>query len=766
MKTMRKTRISLALAAALTGVGASMQVAAVNLSQDNIGDVVIYPYYTVRDGWTTDFVVINTSGSTVVAKVRFHEARNSRDVLDFTVVLSPKDIISGWVEEGPTGPRVRFPDNAEATCIVPTPDGRAANGSGGHLDFKNLDYMVGALRGSDHYEQDVPGNTNARINDIDRAREGYFTVIEEGAALDEKQPVAVAAKHGANGVPASCADVNAAFAPANIVATYKQFGRNLNALKGNYAITNVAKGDQAGGTGIHLANFASDNSLIYHTLTSFQAGQALVDAALPALDPLSPTSAVALLNAAQTGVKTAADQCVGTIIRTANNTYTVVSATISLGGEKINPVVIPDTAPNTFLGSQCDGNAGNGETAGVQGNIQTAITNYNAAVVAAQKAEAAYELALNLQLSPANNLIAAQNYPGDIYPTLDSGDTVATMLVDGLYEKTAAYAIVPAAGANAQNAIKLPFPWPALYGGHFFIRGVDAVTALLMKSSAMNEWASNSFTGAKSDMVLTSPTKSFYTDLSYHYKKDPHWGVFAPAGVGLFNVVGDAALSPFTNTFVGQSGSCDTVGVGLWNRDELAALGKPVDSSPHIFPELCWESNVIPLSGESVLKSKVLVENVDPTSLLGGASNATLNGWIEVKMDADLDFTGPSHYHAAFPGVQSATTYLINYTWPIPVKDGNGNLVDYDFGFSGHGFELDSDLLVGGELEGREFWVQTGMPYIGFVIKQRNFQSGDNYGSIFDNSYRRGFDSREAWGGQIPDFECPFGELLCGGNAP
>jgi hypothetical protein len=263
---MRKTRISVALAAALAGVGASTQVMAVNKSADDIGDAFIGPYYTTRGGWSTDFTVINTSNSTVPIKVRFHEANNSRDVLDFIVVLSPQDMVQAIVQEGPNGPRLSFPAQGETSCVVPQPTGRAPNGSGGYFDFSNASYTG--------ENQDYPQNAdNDEVyGSIDRAREGYFTIIEMGAAIpgvEDDQNYVV--PYNSNHAHLDCAAVIAAFNKgpnnATILKTYEEFERNVNALKASYSLTNIARGVQGSSEMVTLANFATTYSLLNPTPT-------------------------------------------------------------------------------------------------------------------------------------------------------------------------------------------------------------------------------------------------------------------------------------------------------------------------------------------------------------------------------------------------------------------------------------------------------------------------------------------------------------------
>src|ERR1700745_2440455 len=63
---------------------------AVNMNPDGLGQVLLYPYYTVNGGQQTLLSVVNTdtvNGKAV--KVRFLEGYNSREVLDFNLFLSP-----------------------------------------------------------------------------------------------------------------------------------------------------------------------------------------------------------------------------------------------------------------------------------------------------------------------------------------------------------------------------------------------------------------------------------------------------------------------------------------------------------------------------------------------------------------------------------------------------------------------------------------------------------------------------------------------------
>ena len=61
------------------------------VSRSETGDLAIIPYYTVMDGVNTGMHIINTTESTQVVKVRLRRGTDSKDALDFNLVMSPRD---------------------------------------------------------------------------------------------------------------------------------------------------------------------------------------------------------------------------------------------------------------------------------------------------------------------------------------------------------------------------------------------------------------------------------------------------------------------------------------------------------------------------------------------------------------------------------------------------------------------------------------------------------------------------------------------------
>jgi hypothetical protein len=156
---MLKSRIHMAVAAGLMGLAAaSAPVQAAVLSNTNTGQALIYPYYTVNGGWITTLNLMNTSDKTVAVKVRFREMKNSRDVLDFNIIMSPYDSWTGWVENDPSlGMTLRTVDKSCTSPLV----------------------VDGAHAGALAYRGEWDDSGGQGLN---RLREGYVEVLVMGVS--------------------------------------------------------------------------------------------------------------------------------------------------------------------------------------------------------------------------------------------------------------------------------------------------------------------------------------------------------------------------------------------------------------------------------------------------------------------------------------------------------------------------------------------------------------------------------------------------------
>jgi hypothetical protein len=194
MNIFKKKSLCAAVAAGLGAIGAAGTAGAVNLSTDGTGGVLIYPYYSVRNGFETYLSVVNTTVWTKAVKVRFLEGMNSAEVLDFNLYLSPFDVWTGAVTATDVGARLITGDNSCTTPII-----GAARG-GIDANFVNY-YYTGQVAG-------VP-NRDAGPQGLDRTREGYIEVIDMGnivtaATGGSGTSVVAAVKHNSAGVPANC----------------------------------------------------------------------------------------------------------------------------------------------------------------------------------------------------------------------------------------------------------------------------------------------------------------------------------------------------------------------------------------------------------------------------------------------------------------------------------------------------------------------------------------------------------------------------------
>lgn len=173
---MKRNSLTTAILAGLTGVAGMAGVAnAVNINPDGLGQVLLYPYYTAREGNDTMISVVNTTDQVKAVKVRFMEALNSREVLDFNLYLSPYDVwTAGVTDLGGGVPGMRTFDSS---CTVPYFYGI----SGGEQPFLN-------------YQYGVAPNRDGGPTGIERAASGYIELIEMGTVVHPA--LAPAAIHG------------------------------------------------------------------------------------------------------------------------------------------------------------------------------------------------------------------------------------------------------------------------------------------------------------------------------------------------------------------------------------------------------------------------------------------------------------------------------------------------------------------------------------------------------------------------------------------
>jgi len=172
---------------------------AVHLSPDDTGQVILVPYYSVRNGFVTSLTVVNRNMEhSKVVKVRFREGMIGAAVLDLNLFLAPRDVWSASIADDGSGARLTTVDRSCTNPEVP--------GSG--TAFSNR-YYTGQVAGT----FDDGGGAS-----LDRTREGYVEIIEMGVIADGSDAmttpptatgsmVSAAITSRSTGVPADCGAV-------------------------------------------------------------------------------------------------------------------------------------------------------------------------------------------------------------------------------------------------------------------------------------------------------------------------------------------------------------------------------------------------------------------------------------------------------------------------------------------------------------------------------------------------------------------------------
>ncbi|MBK6744359.1 MAG: hypothetical protein IPG66_15910 [Hydrogenophilales bacterium] len=254
---MKRKLLSLAV---LSTVGVAGTASAGFLSETGTGQVLIYPYYTVQNGFDTYINVTNTTGSPKAVKVRFREAKNSAEVLDFNLYLSPYDVWAGVITaDGTDGARIKTADTSCTVPAIPT-EGEP---------FRNLYYTGQAFGQTDDDNDDAE-------DDLNRVREGYVEIIEMGVPqhIDIDMTSATvyfdtAIKHtgtGASRKPGNCAAIVAAWDTAVgdgsdsiFTSLTNELSAPVGGLMGQGTLINVAQGTDYGYDPVVVESWASSD---------------------------------------------------------------------------------------------------------------------------------------------------------------------------------------------------------------------------------------------------------------------------------------------------------------------------------------------------------------------------------------------------------------------------------------------------------------------------------------------------------------------------
>ena len=260
---MMKKSLSQAVAlAASLGMAASAH--AVNVNPDGLGQALLFPVYTVDAGNDSYISITNTTNQYKAVKVRFLEGKDSKEVLDFNLYLSPYDIWNGSLVREGTETVLR---TADTSCTAPRIDNRPDGVQFRANEFqvpRPTDIVPAGLRGQVGYVEVIEmGALKAPTADL-AAEEG----VEQAAAGAETTFVTQlrnAIKH-VDGVPGgtenACNFVGAQFVGTGAWASDIQFGVDAPAggLYGLGTVINVGRGTSVGIDAVALDNFIVDLS--------------------------------------------------------------------------------------------------------------------------------------------------------------------------------------------------------------------------------------------------------------------------------------------------------------------------------------------------------------------------------------------------------------------------------------------------------------------------------------------------------------------------
>jgi hypothetical protein len=250
LNSARMHLIAILLAAGLSVAAAWPAAAALRVSDDGSGQILLYPYYGVDAGNSTLISISNPTTHTKALAVRVREGRNGRGVMAFNLYLAPRDAWSGVIDAaGPAGPaRIATQD---ASCTVP------AFRPGIPEPFRSFAY-TGAF--ADH-----PPRAAADLGTAERTRSGYIEIIEMGELTAGQAPAQFADEVAptASGSPANCAAVVAAWLlPKGVWATDpgREIGLPTGGLRGSAAIIDVAEGTMYTYTPTAITGFYTDTA--------------------------------------------------------------------------------------------------------------------------------------------------------------------------------------------------------------------------------------------------------------------------------------------------------------------------------------------------------------------------------------------------------------------------------------------------------------------------------------------------------------------------
>lgn len=234
---------------------------AVHLSTDGTGQVLLFPYYTVNEGFQSLISITNNTDRAKALKIRFLEGSNHRIVLDFNIYLGSFDMWTAAVfsldDDGPanlatTDVSCTSPDVIGQISLAPAlpvlPNGIR------YVPFREFAYTGAA--------------DDSGPDDLSRTRQGMIEVYEMGELNNNTQGSADAAQIISGNEPEDCEQLNRAWltesdgvTPATgaywIVDSTVDLDPPAGGISGLVSLVDVSDGVQINTSAEAIANFTT-----------------------------------------------------------------------------------------------------------------------------------------------------------------------------------------------------------------------------------------------------------------------------------------------------------------------------------------------------------------------------------------------------------------------------------------------------------------------------------------------------------------------------
>lgn len=228
--------------------------AALHVADSGVGQVLIFPYYTIEGGKQTVFAVENTTARAKAVAIRIREGRNGALVHAMNAYLAPDDSLNFAISAAPGTPAPRV-TSADLGCAFPV--------------FDRLQQAPFSSAGYTGSARDHPPEAAAALGGLERTRSGYVEVFDMGELRsgnlpgefgDEVTPPELAL-NGDSRRPRNCDVIAAAWEPGTGVwARDPGTGLDLptGGLRGSASLVDLARGTMSTFAPLVLGGFYSD----------------------------------------------------------------------------------------------------------------------------------------------------------------------------------------------------------------------------------------------------------------------------------------------------------------------------------------------------------------------------------------------------------------------------------------------------------------------------------------------------------------------------